>query len=611
MISSIKNNYKLIIVAIFVGIFFGWLFFYSSEEATLVNPDTVSHEGHDHSAEESTIWTCSMHPQIKQNKPGKCPICAMDLIPLASMSVEGDDVDPYEIVMTESAAKLADIQSMVVSKGVPEKTIYLQGKVQSDERNVAVITARFGGRIEQLFVNFTGQNVRKGEKLATIYSPDLVTAQHELLEAVTFKESRPSLYKAVRNKLKLWDLTDKQISAIEVKGEPQYYFEILSPISGTVIMRHVAIGDYVKEGTTLFKVVDLSKIWVMFDAYESDLPWIKLGDKVDFTIQALPGKNFSAKVSYIDPFINAETRVAKVRVVVPNPKLNLKPEMFVNGLLESKIAETANEILVPKSSVLWTGKRAVVYVKVPDRQSPSFLYREVVLGPEVGSFFVVTEGLDEGEEIATNGVFKIDAAAQLVGFPSMMNPDGGKTSSAHNHGEGSMSDEEIKEIEETENGAIYYSKYVSDKFKKQLGDLIDVYLKMKDTFVAINENEVNLEAKKVLASLNNVDMTLLVGDAHISWMKLLANLESNLNGIISMNGIEMKRKHFSTVSDDLIDAIKKFGMPNKKAIYVQFCPMAFNNKGVYWLSDKKEIRNPYFGDKMLKCGEIKMEFTNK
>lgn len=152
----------------------------------------------------------------------------------------------------------------------------MQGKVQADERNIAEITARFGGRIEQLFVNFTGQHVRKGEKLATIYSPELVTAQRELLEVLTFKERRPSLYKAVRNKLKLWDLTDKQISAIEEKGEPQFYFDVLSPISGTVILRHVAIGDYVKEGTALFKVVDLSKVWVMFDAYESDLPWIKL-----------------------------------------------------------------------------------------------------------------------------------------------------------------------------------------------------------------------------------------------------------------------------------------------------------------------------------------------
>ena len=134
--------------------------------------------------------------------------------------------------------------------------MYLQGKVHADERNIAELTARFGGRIEKLFVNFTGQNVSKGEKLATIYSPELVTAQKELLEAIALKESRPSLYTAAKGKLKLWDLTDEQISGIEEKGEPQLYFDILSPISGTVTMRHVALGDYIKEGVALFQVVD-------------------------------------------------------------------------------------------------------------------------------------------------------------------------------------------------------------------------------------------------------------------------------------------------------------------------------------------------------------------
>lgn len=435
IILNIKENYKLVIGVFIVGLLFGWIFFHSSGRGSNTTQELNGHEGHNHEAEAPTVWTCSMHPQFKMDKFGLCPICAMDLIPLTSMSSGGDDVDPNEIVMTESAAKLASIQTMIVSKGVPNKSVYLQGKVQADERNIAELTARFGGRIEKLFVNFTGQNVRKGEKLATIYSPGLVTAQRELLEAISFKETRPSLYTAAKGKLKLWDLTDEQIIAIEEKGEPQVYFDVLSPISGTVIMRHVAIGDYIKEGNALFKVVDLTKVWVMFDAYESDLPWIKMDDKVDFTIQALPGKTFSAKVTYIDPFINGQTRVAKVRVEVSNPKLTLKPEMFTTGLLESKISGASDKIIVPKSSILWTGKRAVVYVKVQNRESPSFLYREVVLGPEAGAFYVISEGLEEGEEIAVNGVFKIDAASQLQGLPSMMNPGEGSNPTAHNHGE--------------------------------------------------------------------------------------------------------------------------------------------------------------------------------
>lgn len=434
MIRIIAENYKLVGVVLIAGIFLGWLLFHPSKNVVPAENQIEGHEGHDHSAEDATTWTCSMHPQIKQDKPGQCPICAMDLVQMVSMQFAGEDVDPNELVMSESAAKLADIQTMTVIRGAPQKSVYLQGKVQADERNIAELTARFGGRIEKLFVNFTGQHVQKGEKLATIYSPDLVTAQRELLEAGTFRENRPSMYAAATVKLKLWDLTDDQIRAIEEEGEPQLFFNVLSPISGTVMRRHVAVGDYVKEGSALFQVTDLSKVWVMLDAYESDLPWIRKGDHVALTIQALPGKSFEGRITYIDPFINPGTRVTKVRIELPNPGLQLKPEMFVSGEIHSTLAENSNEILIPKSSILWTGKRAVVYVKVPDRESPSFLYREITLGPEAGNFYVVVNGLKEGEQIAVNGVFKIDAAAQLEGKPSMMNPGGGKVSPGHDHG---------------------------------------------------------------------------------------------------------------------------------------------------------------------------------
>jgi Cu(I)/Ag(I) efflux system membrane fusion protein len=259
IINTIKDNYKWAIIILFAGIFLGWLFFHSSgENQNSISKEQTGHEGHDHAQESTTLWTCSMHPQIKQDKPGKCPICAMDLVPLSDLSSNQEDVDPDEIQMTESAAKLADIQTINVNKGIPEKELFLQGKVQTDERRISELTARFGGRIEKLFVSFTGENVKKGDKLATIYSPDLVTAQRELLESSLSKETRPALYKAARGKLRLWDLTDEQIDNIEESGEPQLYFDILSPMSGTVSKRHVALGDYVKEGSALFQVIDLT-----------------------------------------------------------------------------------------------------------------------------------------------------------------------------------------------------------------------------------------------------------------------------------------------------------------------------------------------------------------
>lgn len=400
--------------------------------------DAGSHnEEHVHDISENpeeAIHTCSMHPQIRQEGPGLCPICAMELVPLNTVASTDESIGQDEIRMTQSAIELANIQTVLVERGVPVKSTHLLGKVKPDERNIFDITARYGGRIDKLHVNYTGQHIRKGQKLGTIYSPDLITAQMELLEAIKHKETNPSFHHAARIKLELWNLTQEQIDDIERSGEPQYHFDILSPVNGTVTRRNVSAGDYVDEGSPLFEVIDLTKVWVMFDAYESDLPWVKEGDQVSFTLQSVPGKIFNSRVSYIDPFIDPATRVAQVRVEISNPELELKPEMFANGIIESKIAASSEQLLIPKSSVLWTGKRAVVYVKVPDREMHSFRYREIILGPDAGDYYVVSSGLDEGEEIAMNGVFKIDAAAQLSGNMSMMNPEGGKASTGHDHG---------------------------------------------------------------------------------------------------------------------------------------------------------------------------------
>lgn len=603
IIKNIKENYRLVLGVLVVGLLLGWLIFHPSKAERNSEVMVEGHEGHDHSSEDPTTWTCSMHPQIKQDKPGQCPICAMDLIPLTTTTSSGDDIDPDEIVLTQSAAELANIQTMVVSMGTPQKSVYLQGKVHADERNIAELTARFGGRIERLFVNFTGQNVQMGEKLATIYSPDLVTAQRELLEAITFKESRPSFYTASRAKLKLWDLSEDQINDIEVKGEPQLFFDILSPISGTVMMRHVALGDYVKEGSALFQVTDLSKVWVLFDAYESDLPWINTGDHVEMTMHSIPGKSYEGKVTYIDPFINSTTRVAKVRIELPNMGFKLKPEMFTNGLLHSKIAESTDQLLIPKSSILWTGKRAVVYVSLPERDSPSFLYREITLGPEAGNFYVVSEGLMEGEVIAVNGVFKIDAAAQLEGKPSMMNPEGGKVSIGHDHGSMSTSEEEDHSqhiTPEMESETIE----TNVEFKKQLQGVYDSYSLMVEAFVSSDADKVKKSAVKVISSLQKVDMGLIKGDAHMTWMKYLEVLESEIVTISTSNNISSQRLSFAEFNDALYASVKAFGL-HHGMIYYQYCPMANGDKGAYWLSNIEEIENPYFGDEMLKCGETR------
>lgn len=397
-----------------IGIFIGWLFFHSSNKVE-------EKRQHTELVGKATIWTCAMHPQIRMDKPGKCPICGMELIPLNQDNEAA--IDPDAIHFTKDAAQLANVLTSVVSRQKPIKEVRLYGKVQADERSLQSQVAQIPGRIEKLFINFTGESVRKGQSLALIYSPELVTAQQELLEAAKMKQTQPEIYEAAKEKLHQWKLTDKQIANIESTGSPQNNFDVVSNTSGIVTARRVNNGNYISQGTVLFDIADLSHVWVMFDAYESDLPFLSIGDKLNFTVEALPGSHFAGNIIFIDPVLDPVTRVAKVRVEINNESGRLKPEMFVTGIVKANLEQYQNNMIIPRSALLWTGKRSVVYVKQTRTDEPIFKIREVELGPMLGNSYVIINGLTEGEEIVTQGTFSVDAEAQLEGKPSMMNQD--------------------------------------------------------------------------------------------------------------------------------------------------------------------------------------------
>jgi Cu(I)/Ag(I) efflux system membrane fusion protein len=406
-----KNTYLRTTLLVLSGLFLGWLFFHHSTPSSSTNPTTTAQTKHQ-------IWTCAMHPQIRMEAPGQCPICGMDLIPL----VENATVpNPDAIVMSESAMQIANVQTSVVIRQLPLKEIRLFGKIQPDERLIQTLPAHIPGRIDQLLVNFTGEYIRKGQTIAYIYSPELVTAQQELFEALKYKDSNPAIVDAARDKLRQWMLTPAQISQIERSGKVKEEFEVQSMISGTVFNRRVNVGDHVGTGQSMFELVDLSNVWALFDAYESDLSWIKKGSNVNFTVESMPDKKFSGTISFIDPIINPQTRVARVRIEVQNASGLLKPEMFVTGIIKTQLGGS-KVLVVPKSAVLWTGTRSVVYVKDADTTKNVFTLRDITLGSEIGDAYMVSAGIKDGEVIVTNGAFAIDAAAQLAGKPSMMNP---------------------------------------------------------------------------------------------------------------------------------------------------------------------------------------------
>ena len=426
------------------------------------------------------LWTCSMHPQIKLPKPGKCPICAMDLIPLEEEPNESNT--PRILKMTEEDKKLAEIQTSKVIRKIVQKEIRMVGKIALDETRVKTITAWIPGRMDRLYVDYTGIEVRKGDHLAWIYSPDLVTAQEELLEAKKrvasstedkndfLSTSNINALESAREKLRLWGLTQEQILNIEKEEAPNDHMMITSPIGGIVIHKGVNEGEYVQTGTKIYKIADLNQLWVLLDAYESDLAWLRYGQDIQFETASYPGEIFKGMIVFIDPILNAKTRTTKIRVNVNNQDQRLKPAMFVKAIAYSNLAQggkvIAKElsgkwicpmhpeiikehedkcdicgmnlirseslgfkgpaiphekpIVVPVSAVLITGKRSLVYVQIPHQEQPTFEGREIVLGPKAGEFYIVLSGLKEGEMVVTNGQFKIDSALQIQAKPSMM-----------------------------------------------------------------------------------------------------------------------------------------------------------------------------------------------
>lgn len=586
-----KTDRKTIIIVLstlIIGLLLGWLIFGSTGSSN--DGENLSQHSH---VDEETIWTCSMHPQIRQNEPGACPICGMDLIPLEDE--QNDGIDPNSISMSATAMQLANVQTAVVGAINHVKEVRLNGKIQEDERLFFSQSSHVPGRIENLKVNFTGDYVQKGQVIASVYSPDLVTAQEELFQAQKMLDTQPQLFNAAKEKLKTWKLTDSQIEQMVQSGVATATFDIRSDVSGSVIQKMVSVGDYVQRGQSIYEIADLSRVWVLFDVYESDMGWVNKGDKVEYTVASLPGETFTGTISFLDPMINPTTRVAKARVATTNNGLKLKPEMFVSGVLQAELKNMTDAVVVPKSAVMWTGQRSVVYVKSVSDQGVNFQLREVTLGPSLGDSFVIDEGLALGEEIAVHGTFSIDAAAQLAGKPSMMSPDAAPSTSTHNHGE-MATFEEISDIERISD--------INPVFKTQLTKVYNAYLKMNDAFVKSNAKSVANEAKKVIKAIESVDMALLEHDPHMKWMDQLEILNRTINAISKSNDIEEQRHEYIQFNLAFYESVKIFGLENTSA-YFQYCPMANNDKGAYWLSSTKDILNPYFGDAMLTCGETK------
>ena len=766
----------LLLLALGLGYFVRGWFPRPSQELRMAAERPQKEAGVEEPAEpEKQLWICSMnvtyHPYYSSDQPGKCKFCGMPLI-LAPSGGQDDTGSMRQFVTSPAGRALMDIQVSPVERRFVTAEIRMVGKVEYDETRVRHISAWVPGRLDRLYVDYTGVEVKQGDHMVLIYSPELYAAQEEFLQALIaardygeggsqlMAEMTRSTVQAAREKLRLLGLTKEQVSEVQDTGTPSEHVTIYAPIGGTVIEKNKLEGEYVQTGTRIYTIADFSKVWVKLDAYESDLMWLRYGQKVMFTTEAYPGESFHGTIAFIDPMVNPKTRTVKVRVNVPNPEGRLKPDMFVRAVLRANVAlggrvmdpdlagqwmcpmhpevvkpgpgscdicgmdlvttesqgyvaavadDAAKPLVIPVSAALVTGTRAVVYLQVPDADKPTFEGREVVLGLRAGDYYIVRHGLQEGDLVVTRGNFKIDSALQIQAKPSMMTPEGGG-GGEHRHGgempgetarsagvgmelppvvrqqvghlegafravseamkaeelpgiraafgafgsslervegellsgharmvwnelamllgndafEGAVAEDmdEARRIyallethvqrlrEQFGTGNVHVeadvlpSVEVPLEFQAQLGKVWEGYLDIHTALAGDDPGAASAALAHAREALEAMDMKLLGGKAHEVWMGSLARLKKALDEMASAEDLETIRSGFAAFSEGLSGAVEGLGIAPAQTVYRLHCPMAFEGKGAIWLQEDEDVRNPYFGAAMLKCGEV-------
>ncbi|MGF1635367.1 MAG: efflux RND transporter periplasmic adaptor subunit [Phycisphaerae bacterium] len=600
-----------------------------------------SQHDHDHNGADAdddiAYYTCSMHPSVKLPDPDdKCPICFMGLVPVRAGEAGGDGTP--RMTLSNRALQLAEVRTTPVARFFPEMPIRMVGMLDYDETRQAKIAAYFPGRLERLYLDYTGVRVRAGDHVAEVYSPDVLAAAAELRQIAQdaqqfdgdLRQNSNANLAATRRKLRLLGLRPEQIDALQSAEEMPDTVTVFAPADGIVTEKAVVEGEYVEEGDVLYRIADLSRLWLKIEAYENQLPWLRFGQDVTFTVAALPGETFTGRISFIEPQVDAMTRTVSVRVNVDNTDRRLKPGMFASAVARPVIGEKAQVVndrlagkwispmhpeivkdgpgtcdvcgmdlvpaeelgfvrhdqaepplLAPASAVLQTGERAVVYIRLPDTQEPTFEGRQVTLGPRAGDWYVITEGLAEGDQVVTNGAFKIDSAMQISAKPSMM----------------SMADADAAD-------AANPADEVPEAFVRELTPVYEAYLAMQ---TALADDEVagfNAAADRLQAALAGVKALGLTEEATQAWRQAAGVLRQ----ATPHEEIAEARKQFEPLSRAVLSLAGTFGHATDKPLVRANCPMAFDWKGADWLQAGETIDNPYFGAEMLECGTVEQAY---
>lgn len=594
-------------------------------------------------------WTCSMHPQIQQDAPGQCPLCGMDLIPIEH-DHSAAALAPRQLSLSPAARQLAEVATAVVLRRAAEVEIPLAGKIRVDETRRAQISAYVPGRIDRMHVAATGEYVRAGDPLVLLYSPDLFTAHTELLEAlkqVRARENGAAAYgtpamesnlEAVRRKLRLWGLSDRQVGELERTAQAQAHITIPAPLSGTILEKPVQEGQYVQTGATLYTLADLSTVWAVLEAYESDLPWLRPGQSVTLRTPALPGDVFAGHITFIAPVMNAITRTVRVRVPLPNSEGGLKPEMLIHARVKGRLDrdgglrpvdlaglwrcpehpavlseipgtcdvcgspleeayahghaggeadDGGDPLVIPASAPLITGQRAVVYVEA---RAGLYEGREVELGPRAGDVYVVRAGLREGERIVIEGNFKIDSAMQIQARPSMMSMSGGALT-------------EERDMRSAEPGEVVVLERVPPAFTDALRPLYEGYFAVQRALSRDDLAATQRSAGDLARALKEIEVPRRATELSAVWSRAATALRDIAERMAGATEIASARAAFEPLSLWVIWLVRSFGIASTEPILRYHCPMAFDWRGADWLQTTSGTENPYFGTAMFTCGD--------
>ena len=510
------------------------------------------------------FYQSPMHPWIKSDQPGNCTICGMKLVPV----FEGDPVTDATagpvVKLSAQTVSTIQVETTPIARQPLRRIIRVAGRIDDDDSAHRRLSAYVEGRIDKLFVNSVGAEVVAGQPLASLFSRELLVARSEYNLAAQRPASpeRESALAGSRQKLRRFGLTAEQIE--KLPGQTGDTFDIVAPITGTVVERKVYEGQYVKEGEVLFEIADFSKMWFVFDAYERDLAWIRTGQMVEVTTPSVPGKVFTAPVTFIDPNLVMETRTAKVRVILDNPlvpdpgkhRRELLHKIFADGRIR---VDTEPVLAVPRSAVLSPGGEALVYVAKGERE---YEPRRVTLGRAGDDFWEVLAGLQEGERVVTTGNLLVDAQAQLDQPSPVSAP---KTTAP-----------------------------LSAAQRASAEKLFAAASAVGEALAADDLAAQNTRIEALHAAAMAFDDPRLTAVAHVTPAKDLT----------------AARKQFYPLSMAVADiAMQVRRQDGKAAVKVFECPMAKSavpsaetNQG-RWVQAAGPLRNPFFGAEMLECGK--------